>query len=389
MTSREPAAELRAVQQDLCALVEDLDDESYRAQFHPDLSPVGWHLGHCAFIENYWLREVVHGDDRLTAPLAHYYVPARSPKPQRGLGLPPKEKLLDSVRRQQADNLRLLAQAATRAPRHPLLQDDYLPLFLTQHHCQHLETINLARNQRALKNGYDHFRAVAPLISAPVRPAFVTITAGDYRIGGERPEAFDNELPAHCVNARAFGIAARPVSNAEFLRFIEDDGYKVRAHWSEAGWRWRQHSGCQHPKHWRQNGRGHWLAIDQRGAFELPPDGPVCGISYHEAQAFAAYAGARLPHEYEWEIACRLGALQDTGHVWEWCDNAFHPYEGFRPFPYDEYSLPWFDGDHYTLRGGSAFTRPAVRRASFRNFYTPDKRHIFAGLRLASSSALG
>src|ERR671919_2232120 len=107
MSAREPAAQLRAVQQDLCALIEDLDDESYRAQSHPDLSPVGWHLGHCMFIENYWLREVVHGDDRLTAPLAHYYIPARSPKPQRGLGLPRKEKLLDSVRQQQADNLRL------------------------------------------------------------------------------------------------------------------------------------------------------------------------------------------------------------------------------------------------------------------------------------------
>ncbi|MBA2491664.1 MAG: ergothioneine biosynthesis protein EgtB [Gammaproteobacteria bacterium] len=377
------AAPLRTVQSDLCALVEDLNDEDYRAQFHVDLSPIGWHLGHCTFIENYWLREVVLGDDSLTKPLAHYYIPANSPKPQRGPALPPKQDLLDSVRRQQADNLRLLSETATQ--RHALLKDDYLSLFLLQHHCQHFETINLARHQRALGNGYVRFKPAEALKPAPVREVFVTAPAGIYSIGGARPEAFDNELPAHGIEHGTFDIAARPVNNAEYLRFIEDDGYNARAHWTETGWQWREQTACQRPDHWRQNGRGQWFGIDQRGAFDLSPDAPVYGVSHHEASAFAAYAGARLPHENEWEIACRLGILRDVGRVWEWCGNTFYGYEGFRPFPYDEYSLPWFDGTHYSLRGGSALTRPVVKRASFRNFYTPDKRHIFAGLRLVHS----
>ncbi|MBA2410315.1 MAG: ergothioneine biosynthesis protein EgtB [Gammaproteobacteria bacterium] len=375
------AARLSAVQNDLCALVEDLDDEGYRTQFHHDLSPIGWHLGHCTFIENYWLREVVHNDNRLTAPLAHYYIPANSPKPQRGPALPLKQDLLAQVRRQQADNMRLLSETATR--QHALLKDDYLSLFLLQHHCQHFETINLARHQRALRNGCNEFEPAEALKPAPVRGEFVTVPAGDYYIGGVRPEAFDNELSAHRIEQGAFGIAARPVSNAQYLQFIEDDGYRTRAHWTETGWSWHKQTDCQHPDHWRKNGRGQWFGIDQRGVFELSPDAPVYGISYHEAQAFAAYAGARLPHENEWEIACRHGVLRYTGHVWEWCGNTFYRYKGFAPFPYEEYSLPWFDGTHYTLRGGSAFTRPIVKRPSFRNFYTPDKRHIFAGLRLA------
>jgi len=374
-------APLRAIQNDLCALVEDLDDEGYRAQFHAELSPIGWHLGHCTFIENYWLREVVLDDDSLTRPLAHYYIPANSPKPQRGPALPRKEELLSSVRRQQADNLRLLGDAATR--RHALLKDNYLSLLLLQHHCQHFETINLARQQRALRNGCIEFEPAEALRPAPVNGEFVTVPAGNYPIGGARPEAFDNELPAHRIEHRAFHIAARPVTNAEYLRFIEDDGYSARAHWTKAGWHWREQAGCQHPDHWRKNGRGQWFGIDQRSGFGLSLDDPLYGISHHEASAFAAYAGARLPHENEWEIACRANVLRDTGRVWEWCGNTFYGYEGFAPFPYAEYSLPWFDGTHYTLRGGSAFTRPIVKRPGFRNFYTPDKRHIFAGLRLA------
>jgi iron(II)-dependent oxidoreductase len=124
-----------------------------------------------------------------------------------------------------------------------------------------------------------------------------------------------------------------------------------------------------------------------RGHYPLSADQPVAGISHYEARAFAAWAGARLAHEYQWEVAQRLGLLEQTGRVWEWCENRFHPYPGFRPFPYPEYSQPWFDGRHYSLRGGSVHTRPAVRRASFRNFFEADKRHIFAGLRLVFPEA--
>ena len=382
MTSIEILARLRAIQGELCAAIAGLDDEGYRAQLHQDLSPIGWHLGHCAFIENYWLREVVQGDNCLTKSLTHYYVPVYCPKRERGPALPRKEQLLAEVAKSQADNLRLLFGMSTRARAHPLMENDYLARFLVQHHCEHLETIDMARTQRALNNEYAGFEPGKILRSAPINRACQTVEAGHYWIGGEPPKAFDNELPAHRFMSGEFNIAVRPVSNAEYLRFIEDDGYRTRRYWSDVGWHWLERTGFSHPEHWRQDARASWFGIDAQGAHDLPPEDTIYGISYFEAQACAAWANGRLPHEHEWEIAYRMDILARTGRVWEWCANAFHPYAGFKPFPYDEYSLPWFDGAHHTLRGGSRCTRPDIRRASFRNFYTPDKRHIFAGLRL-------
>lgn len=381
MTSAATLAGLRAAQHELRALVENLDEEGYRTQFHPDLSPLGWHLGHCTFIENYWLREVVRDDGSLTGPLAHYYIPANSFKPERGSVLPDREELLAEVRRQQDANLRLLSETTSSA--HPLMGNEYLPKFLVQHHSQHIETMHLALAQRAVKNGHNGFESGQPPEPKAVNRACRSVEAGRYRIGGEPPLAFDNELPAHRYVCEEFRIGAHPVSNAEYLAFIENDGYGARRHWSDAGRRWLADAGVSHPDHWRRDARGGWFGIADYGAHDLPPDEPVYGISYHEARAFAAWTGARLPHEYEWEIASRAGLLAQTGRVWEWCDNTFHPYAGFKAFPYVEYSLPWFDGAHYSLRGASRYTRPALRRASFRNFYTPDKRHILAGLRLA------
>ena len=122
--------------------------------------------------------------------------------------------------------------------------------------------------------------------------------------------------------------------------------------------------------------------IGLNGPYELAADTAVHGINHYEASACAAWAGARLPHEYQWEAAHRSRQLDDVGRAWEWCANSFHPYNGFSAFPYEGYSTPWFDGTHYSLRGASLHTRPELRRASFRNFYTAEKRHIFAGLRL-------
>lgn len=383
MTSSAALARLCAVQGELRALVADLDDTAYRAQFHPDLSPLGWHLGHCSFIENYWLREVVGSDPTLTESLARFYVPTNSHKPDRGLALPDRAQLLAEVRYQQDGNLRLLSEAACGLDSHPLMENDYLVKFLVQHHAQHIETMYMVRTQRALTTGHGEFTPVRSLSAAPVMRAWRTMEAGRYWIGGRRADAFDNELPAHRTACETFRIGARPVTNAEYLGFINDDAYHKRQYWSEAGWRFRQDTGATHPQHWRWHTQHGWFGIGAAGAHALSPETPVYGIGYHEAQAFAAYANARLPHEYEWEIARRAGLLERVGHVWEWCDNAFHSYAGFEPFPYDEYSLPWFSGTHYTLRGASRYTRPDVKRISFRNFYTPEKRHIFAGLRLA------
>jgi iron(II)-dependent oxidoreductase len=221
------------------------------------------------------------------------------------------------------------------------------------------------------------------LQAVPLQRDSIDIPAGHYRIGGDRPVAYDNEVPPQQADLGPFAIARRPVSNAEYLAFMDDGGYRKRELWDGAGWQWLRDSGIEQPEHWRSSRSGAWYAVGLRGACDLPPDDPVHGLSHYEASAFARWAGARLPHEYQWEAACRIGALEQTGRVWEWCGNTFHPYDGFAPFPYPEYSQPWFDGSHFSLKGGSLHTRPAIRRPSFRNFFEADKRHVFAGLRLA------
>ena len=383
MTSLGTLVRLRAVHKRLHALLEPLDDESYRTQYHHDLSPLGWHVGHCTFIENYWLRERIQGDDSRTRALHDYYFPQLSPKPERGRKLPAKQKLLSDTARQNDDNILLLSGTDGQLRQDPLLDDEYIERFLVQHHCMHYETMHMVLTQRAIKRHRHQFHPGRQLRARPVIAAMRHYTAADYTVGGEQPVAFDNELPAQRINLEAFQIARNPVSNAEYLGFMEAGGYTQHDLWSEAGWNWLQLAGAHHPDHWRQDDRGWWYGIGLDGPFDLDPNAPLMGINRYEAEAFARWVGARLPHEFEWEVACRSNLLEGTGQVWEWCDNTFFPYEGFRAFPYDGYSQPWFDGKHYVLRGASRYTRTDLRRPSFRNFYEPDKRHIFAGLRLA------
>ncbi len=366
----------------LSALAGSVDDADCRAQHHPDLSPLGWHLGHCVYVECYWLHEQVRGDDTVTAPLARLYTPPHTPKPERGRLLPPQAELLAWANELYAFNRSYLANLPAGLADHPLFEDGYLQGFLLQHHSQHYETMLMVLTQRALAAAPEDFPVHTPLRpSQPVRESR-QVRAGHYRIGGRRPEAFDNELPAQRAELGSFEIATRPISNAEYLAFMEAGGYQDARWWSAPGWAWREASGITHPDHWRRNRRGEWFGIAARGPYELAADEPVLGINHYEASACAEWAGGQLPHEYQWETACRLGLLEQSGRAWEWCANTFHPYEGFEPFPYREYSTPWLGGDHYTLKGGSLHTRPAVKRASFRNFYEPDKRHIFAGLRV-------
>ncbi len=236
--------------------------------------------------------------------------------------------------------------------------------------------------QCALSGGDSYYRPTTELLaSSELCYERHTVSEGEYSIGGKAPAAYDNELPAHTTHLKAFSIAATPVSNADYLAFMQGEGYRQRQYWNDAGWDWLQASGTLAPQHWRF-GKAGWYGIGLDGAYSLASQAPAMGVNYYEAIAFARYAAARLPHEYEWETAARLQLLQQAGQVWEWCANPFHPYAGFTAFPYAGYSSPWF-GDHYALRGGSLFTRAPLRRASFRNFYLPDKRHIFSGLRLA------
>ena len=360
-----PAAERLAVLQSaLCGAVAALDDDACRARWRPALSPIGWHLRHCVFVEALWIRERALGDDRLTAPLAASCLPERAPRDDRAAALPPRAELLAWARRVMAENRALLARLEA-PPAHPLAAGGYLRAFLAAHAAQHLETVRLARAAMNLCRGAPR-RARRPL--APRRPAprWRRIAAGPCDIGTAEGFAYDNEKPVFRARLAAFEIAETPVSNAEYLAFMNE-------------------TGAPPPFGWRRGAAGAWYDAAAAAPRDLDPAAPVAGIDRAEAAAFARHAGARLPHEYEWERAARLGLMKRAGEAWEWCANRFHPWPGFRARPYREYSAPWFDSRHAVLRGGSIYTEPENRRPGFRNFYEPAARHIAAGLRLARS----
>jgi iron(II)-dependent oxidoreductase len=361
-------------------------EEDWRHQYHPDLSPLGWHLGHCIFTEIFWVREVLLNDNSRSEALKALYVPELSPKPGRAAALPDARTLsvwAQDVRQEHDD---LLPKLLDSGPAHRLLQDAFLLSFLIQHYAQHYETTMYIHAQRT---GAATAETLLPALSPhPLRTNAVTVPAARYEIGaGGGSRHYDNESPRFTTWLESFDIARQPVSNGEFLSFVEDGGYERPTLWSAAGWQWRQREGLDLPDHWRRDGSGNIYGIDADGRRMLAADDPVYGVSYYEACAFASWAGARLPHEYEWEAAKKDGVLGGHGRVWEWCQNPLHPYAGFEAFPYEGYSVPYFDGRHYVLRGGSVYTRPCIRRPTFRNYYEADKRHIHAGLRLVWSRA--
>jgi iron(II)-dependent oxidoreductase len=375
--------ELRRARELVTARVDTLTDTDSRTQYHPDLSPPGWHLGHCAFTESAWLQATICNDDRCTRPFAALYTPTETPRHERGAKLPALATLLAWCNGLQSVNDDLLEAQSPQLMNHPLMQDNYLLHFLIQHYSQHYESIQMVLTQRAIQSDTGDYKVDDPLVAQKPAHERVAVEPGHYRVGGRAPIAYDNELPPQQATLGPFSIASRALSNSEFLAFMQTGGYQRKEFWSEPGWRWQQQQAVEHPDHWRKNTFGNWYGIAARGAYTLAGSEPVAGISFHEAEACANWAGGRLPHEHQWEVACRLQLLEDSGRAWEWCGNTFHPYEGYRSFPYENYSKPWFDDGHYSLRGGSLHTRPSIKRASFRNFYEPDKRHIFAGLRLA------
>jgi ergothioneine biosynthesis protein EgtB len=381
-TSLTTMIRLRAVQNKSRELFEGMNDTNYRLQFHKDLSALGWHLGHGFFIENYWLHEIIQGNDSLTQNSSQLFIPENCPKPERGPKLPKLKDLLSEMVRQQDINDLLLLEMTPPLSDHPLFKDEYIQNFIIQHYAQHYESMKMAFNQIAIKNDKGKYIPEAILTSCSLSKVKVSIAENEFTVGGELPYSYDNELPQHKIKLEAFNIAAHPVTNAEYLRFMEEGGYESEELWSKDGWLWRQKNKIHHPEHWAKNNYGQWYGIKQQGPFDLKASDSVYGLCFYEADAFAKWAQARLPHEHEWEAGVRSEKLHNTGKVWEWCGNTLFPYEGFKAFPYDEYSSPWFDGKHYVLRGASHHTRPDIRRASFRNFFNADKRHIFAGLRL-------
>jgi iron(II)-dependent oxidoreductase len=345
--------DLAAARQRTLDLVAHLPAADLERQIAPIMSPLVWDLGHIAAYEDLWLAHRHAGMELLRPDLAALYDAFETPRAVRGD--------LEILRHAEAvaylDAVRERTLAAIE--RHGV--DPTIHEMVLRHELQHTETMRQAM-------------AIAGLLPAgepdlpPLRgpDEWLRVAAGTHALGApDDGFAYDNERPRHAVHIAAYAIARRPVTNATWLAFVEGGGYVRREWWSAEGWAWKEEYDITH----------HPSVVD--GA----ADAPACHLSWFEAEALARWCGARLPTEAEWEKAA--GRLDGVGMIWEWTASTFGGYPGFRAHPYREYSEVFFGDAHRVLRGGSWATARRVATTTFRNWDLPERRQIFAGVRLA------
>jgi iron(II)-dependent oxidoreductase len=411
---------------DRTLLLTDHDEPELLRQHSPLMSPLVWDLAHIGQQEDLWLLRA--GDPR-----------------RPGLLPPAVEQLYDAFTHPRAERARLPllppveARSFCREVRgrvldrleRPIPRDDPSsgPAFdvamVVSHEQQHDETMLQALQ---LRSGPALLGAGTPL--SPGRPGVagstVLVPAGPFVLGvdgTDEPFSLDNERPAHRVDVPAFRIGRVPVTNAEYAAFVADGGYDQPRWWSARGWQHRCDAGLTAPQFWGPDGTRTRFGLVE----DLPPDEPVQHVTFFEAEAYAAWAGGRLPTEVEWEKAAAwdpvaghrrrfpwgaadptaavtnlggsalrpapvgaypagasaYGVEQLIGDVWEWTSSAFRPWPGFTPMRYADYSAPFFDGDYRVLRGGSWAVGASIIRPSFRNWDHPLRRQVFSGIRLA------
>ena len=402
---------LEAARDQTRRLVAGIDDEDLERVHSALMSPLVWDLGHIAAFEDLWLGHRHGGLELLRPDLMEVYDAFETPRAGRGS--------LPYLRRAEAEDF---LDDVRRRVRELPVGDGYLHELVARHERQHgetmLQTLNLARIARP---GAD-----PP--AGPSTPAsgldLIPVAGGEVAIGaGPDGFSYDNERPRHRVVVAPFRIGRVPVTNGDWLNFVHDGGYTRRQWWSEAGWAWRTTERIERPLNWLSNELA-WRLAAGAGPIEL--DRPVVHVSWYEAEAFARSRRLRLPTEVEWEAAASAGdgadragaawaqpgaanliesgllgpapagsypdgaaasgALGMIGDVWEWTASEFRGYPGFVAEPYREYSEVFFGPDHRVLRGGSFATSAVVITPSFRNWDFPQRRQIFAGVRLAADA---
>jgi iron(II)-dependent oxidoreductase len=416
-------------------LVADLDDQQLMGPRLRIINPLRWEIGHVAYFQELWcLRRlldeppILKGSDELydSAQVAHD-TRWDLPLPSRTYTLAFMRQVLDRV---METNQSLSDKQIEGYGQHYFLR---LALFHEQMHAEALtytrQTLGYPAPRFSVENSFTpprHAGSKAPL------KGDASIPGGRFMLGSQPSSrfVFDNQQWAHEVEVRPFSISRTAVSQGDFTAFVEDDGYGRPELWSPPGWEWRQNATAEHPVYWRREPNGDWLRRHFDRWAPLKDRVAMIHVNWHEADAYCRWAGRRLPSEAEWEMAAScepavngssvaarkrvypwgdeppsparanldwqasgcievddlpegdsaFGCRQMIGNCWEWTSNDFGPYPGFKPGPYKEYSEPWF-GDHKVLRGGCWTTRSSMINNEYRNFYTPDRRDVWAGFR--------
>jgi iron(II)-dependent oxidoreductase len=419
-------------------LVADLSDEQLLGPHLSILNPLLWEIGHVAWFQEKWVLRHARGRPALRPDADALYDSAAVAHDLRwDLSLPSREKTLEYIAGVKSGVLDELARGQCDAG---LI---YFILLSVFHEDMHTEAFTYTR--QTLSYPAPRLQASKKTPSPPTPLPWgergardgplaglgdVLVPGGTFLLGAtpDEPFVFDNEKWAHPVALQPFAIARAPVTQGEFTAFVEEEGYRRRDLWSEEGWRWREEAGALHPVYWQSQG-GRWLRRDFDRWVPLEAHRPVLHVNWYEAEAYCRWAGRRLPTEAQWEAAASaepadggsalsprkrrfpwgdepdpqranldsaalscvdvaalpasdsaFGCRQMLGNVWEWTASDFLPYPDFVIDPYKEYSQPWF-GTHKVLRGGCWATRARLLRNTWRNFYRPDRRDVWAGFR--------
>ena len=409
-------------------LIDPLGHDDLHKQYSKILSPVVWDIGHVGNFEELWLLREVDGRPAHNETLDEIYDAFDNPRWTRSeLPLLDRAEAVEYMTEVRNDALAVMRRKAA-APDTAILAGGYVYDMVVQHEAQHQETVLQALDMRQDMSPYTPARSRAlPLGRRVDDTDRVIIAAGGFLLGtNDRDSAYDNERPAHPVEVDAFAIDRYPTSARRYAEFVEVGGYQEDTHWSEEGLEWLAQTGHEAPQGWISDLDGGWL-VRRFGTVEpLNPAEPVQHVSFFEAQAFAQWAGGRLPTEPEWEKAAlwdpgtglsrtypwgsempdgRLanvdhagwgpapvgsypagsspsGVEQMIGDVHEWTSSGFEAYPGYSTFPYPEYSEVFFNGDYRVLRGSSWASSRHVARGTFRNWDHPKRRQIFSGIRL-------
>jgi ergothioneine biosynthesis protein EgtB len=415
------AERYRAVRSFTTALSAPLSEEDAVVQSMPDASPAKWHLAHTTwFFETFVLARVPVPyrvfDPRFAYLFNSYYdgVGDRHPRPERGMLTRPSLAEVHRYREYVDEAMfSLLSREEVEA-------DLAFTVTLGLHHEQQHQELLLTDIQHAFSRNptrpayRDPSRAPAPSEAAPSRLEWHSLPEGLVSIGHDRAKkafAFDNEMPRHRVFLESFSLASRLVTNAEYAEFVLDGCYHKPELWLSDGWAVVKERGWKAPLYWESpgGGRDSYRSFTLYGLRPIDPHAPVCHVSFYEADAFARWAGARLPTEAEWEIVAERQEPEGNfverdrlepapvserersdlpaqlfGDVWEWTQSPYVPYPGFVPFAGElgEYNGK-FMCNQMVLRGGSCLTSKSHIRSSYRNFFSPDARWQYTGIRLA------